>query len=176
MSTITRLGDCAHWPVGGAGEHVRRSRGGFRPIPAARPAAAAAEAADLGGLQNADPAALEAVDPDRADPDADEPLDRCLHCPEHPAQLTLPALAQSRPIPMETSGRPRMQEVFETLDLDIGHRPEVLHRRDPLLELDATLERLDLLVRERRTHGESVFALDPEPRMQDLLGPAAVVR
>src|SRR5260370_912816 len=80
-------------------------------------------------------------------------LARRLYRAEPRAQLALPALAQGRPIPVKTGGRRRVEEVLEPLDLDVRHRPEVLERRDPLLELDPALECLDLLVRERRPHG-----------------------
>jgi hypothetical protein len=62
--------------------------GGGRPAPrdarAARPSPGT-QAADLRRPQSAGTAARQVVDPDRTDPDADQPLDRRPDRPEHPA-------------------------------------------------------------------------------------------
>ena len=49
-------------------------------------------------------------------------------------------------------------------------------RRDPLLERDPRRERLALLPAERRADGDGVLALDAVARVEDPVGPRAVVR
>src|SRR5436190_23993897 len=102
------------------------SRPGTRRVGIPRPAAAPGETPDLRGLQRADAAAPEPVDPDWPDPDPDEPIDRGVDGAEHPAQLPLHALAERRPVPGEIGCDGWREKLRQPGDLRGGHPAEVM--------------------------------------------------
>ena len=158
------------WSIGRTG-HRREDTGGGIP----RPAGTAREAAHLGRLEVARPAAPQAVDPDRPDPDADEAVDRGADRGEHPAELAFPALAQGRSVPGQRRWR-RIEQAAELVDLHLGHRPQVEERRQALVDGDPGVEGAPLLRVERNGQPDRVLALDAEPGMEHPLRPRPVVR
>src|SRR4029078_8095907 len=112
--------------------HGRRVRSRRR-LAHARPARSGTgtESADFRRAQAAGTTTLELVEPDRADPDTHQTVDRGADRSEHPAQLSLPALRQDRPIPDEVAGRWR-EEVDQATGLDVGRRSEGGEGRESL--------------------------------------------
>ena len=73
------------------------------------------------------------------------------------------------------SGR-RVEERHQPRGLELGRRSEARERRQPFVERDAALQAVDLLGREGPAQADGVFAFDAVARMEDPLGPVAVVR
>jgi hypothetical protein len=109
------------------------------------------------------------------DPDAYESLDRGADRPEHPPELTLPALCEDRPVPHE-GHRSRVEQCDEPPVFDGGLGSKGLGEPgQTLIELDAPPQRRDLSLVERSREADRVFALDAVTRVQDPLRPLAVV-
>src|SRR4051794_4527610 len=71
------------------------------PRPGPARAGACAKPPDLRTAKTPGASALELIEPDRADPNADESVDRRTDGAEHPPQLSFPALREDRPVPDE---------------------------------------------------------------------------
>ena len=153
----------------------RRSRGGDRLGACPARASTACEPAYLRRSQTTCPAGSQVVDPDRPDPDPDEPLDRSTDRAEHPAQLPFPALGEDRAIPDEGAGR-RIEELDEPRGLELGRRAQAGERR-PTLPRARCPRFSSPTCSEVSGAAESdrVLALDAVARMEDPVGPAAVV-
>ena len=154
-----------------------RGRGfGAGPRRASAAAAAAGQAADLGRLERPDGAAAQAVDADRADADADEPLDRRPDRAEHPPELALPALRERRPVPVRAAaaaGRSSATSRSVSNAL-IARRPDSSARPSSSV-MPALQGRRPGRASSGVPQPERVLALDAEARVEDPLGPVAVV-
>ena len=120
-------------------------------------------------------AAPQVVEADRTDPDADQPLDRRADGTEHPAQLALPALGQDRAVPGQVcrAAVERARRAGGSRSRSSARRPVSVAR--PSSSGMPGLEGLDLVGGQRRPQPDRVLALDAVARMEDAIGPRAVV-
>src|SRR5690606_13795981 len=131
-----------------------------RPVPVAgRPA----ERGDLGGREAAPAPALQASQPDRAEPYPNQPSDGVPDHGEEAPDLALPTLPErnAQPGPTRTGAR----------EPPHGHGP-----RDPVLQLDALEEPADPLVRDRAPDQDLVHPVHTPARVQQAVRDITLVR
>src|SRR5207248_11071897 len=121
----------------------------------------AREIGDLRARELARLARAQAPEAERADAHANEPLDAQADGSAHAADLPLPTGAQHH---TQTTRRSRAREHIDAV-----------RASKTLLEPDAAPQLRDRRRRELAAHGHLVFTLVAVPRMQDAVGPRAVV-
>ncbi len=131
---------------------------------------------DLLGGERPDGPGRQAVEVERSDPDPDEAPDAAAHGREHPPELPLPAGLQDDPVPDRLAAGSGADESQEAAGLGRRRGPDPDGPGEPVGEDDAGEEPFDLRPVEPAIDGDGVLPLDPEPGMEDPLGPGAVVR
>ena len=136
-----------------------------------------AEAAYLPIAQGPGVAGAEAVEPDGPNSNPHEAFDRGADRAEHPPELALPALGEDGAIPDERGIHRRVEEADDGVRICRRREPERgVERGKPFIELDAAAKGAFLVAIQGPRHRDGVLALDAVSRMEDVLGPVAVVR